>query len=363
TNPADITYGTALSAIQLNATAPIGGTFIYAPAVGTVLDGGAGQTLSVEFIPTDAVNYTSATKSVLINVSKTTATVMLDSLVHTYDGVPKSAAASTNPVGLTVILTYTGSATPPTNAGTYEVVGTISDINYQGSAAGTLVINKATAVVTLGSLNQTYDGAPKSATAGTVPTNLAVIFTYDGSGIAPTNAGSYVVVGIVDDVNYQGIASGTLVINKATAAVTLGSLNQTYDGMQKSATATTSPSGLLVDFTYDGSPAMPTNAGSYTVVGTVVSPNYEGSVSGTLVVNQATPVITWANPSEITYGTPLSEIQLNATANVSGIFEYSPSAGTILDIGQHQPLSVIFTPDDTINYTTASTTVHINVRN
>ena len=32
--PADITYGTALSATQLNATATVPGTFVYTPAAG-----------------------------------------------------------------------------------------------------------------------------------------------------------------------------------------------------------------------------------------------------------------------------------------------------------------------------------------
>ena len=45
--PAPITYGTALSGTQLNATAPDGvaGTFVYAPASGAVLGAGADQTL------------------------------------------------------------------------------------------------------------------------------------------------------------------------------------------------------------------------------------------------------------------------------------------------------------------------------
>ena len=57
-NPADITYGTALSATQLDATASVPGTFSYTPASGTVLDAGNGQTLSVSFTPTDITDYT-----------------------------------------------------------------------------------------------------------------------------------------------------------------------------------------------------------------------------------------------------------------------------------------------------------------
>src|SRR2546428_406576 len=52
-NPADITYLTALSGTQLNATASVAGSFVYSPPVGTVLDVGNNQTLHVDFTPTD----------------------------------------------------------------------------------------------------------------------------------------------------------------------------------------------------------------------------------------------------------------------------------------------------------------------
>src|SRR5207245_139344 len=73
--PANIVYGTALSATQLNATTSVLGTFVYTPAAGTVLNAGAAQTLSVTFTPTDAANYTTATTSVAITVAKATPTI------------------------------------------------------------------------------------------------------------------------------------------------------------------------------------------------------------------------------------------------------------------------------------------------
>ncbi len=242
-------------------------------------------------------NYQGSASGTLV-IGKATATVTLGSLSATYTGTPKAATATTNPAGLTVNFTYDGSGTAPTNAGSYAVVGTVSNINYQGSASGTLVIGKALATVTLGSLSATYTGAPKAATATTSPAGLTVNFTYDGSPTAPTNAGSYAVVGTVSDPNHEGSASGTLVIGKALATVTLGSLSPTYTGTPKSATATTNPAGLTVNFTYDGSPTAPTNAGSYAVVGTVSDPNHEGSASGTLVIVSAYTawISTYADP-------------------------------------------------------------------
>jgi len=78
-------------------------------------------------------------------------------------------------------------------------------------------------------------------------------------------------------------------------------------------------------------------------------------------VTQATPTITWSNPANITYGTPLSSIQLDATSSVPGSFAYNPVAGTTLGVGQNQQLTAILTPTDTANYTTASASVSINV--
>src|SRR6202041_2054113 len=68
-NPASITFGTALSASQLNATASVPGTLIYPPAAGSIPAAGT-DTLSVTFTPTDTTNYTTATKTVQLTVTQ-----------------------------------------------------------------------------------------------------------------------------------------------------------------------------------------------------------------------------------------------------------------------------------------------------
>ena len=67
-NPSAITYGTALSAIQLAATASVPGSFIYTPARRRSFTPGNGQTLSVSFTPIDTTDYTTATATATINV-------------------------------------------------------------------------------------------------------------------------------------------------------------------------------------------------------------------------------------------------------------------------------------------------------
>jgi len=100
-----------------------------------------------------------------------------------------------------------------------------------------------------------------------------------------------------------------------------------------------------------------------------------GSTNGTLVSGQtggaflakipipiapATPLITWSNPPGMIFGSALGSGQLNATANVLGAFSYSPPAGTVLPQGL-DTLSVVFTPNDAINYSSTSASVVVNV--
>ncbi|HWO07017.1 MAG TPA: MBG domain-containing protein [Candidatus Paceibacterota bacterium] len=64
--------------------------------------------------------------------------ISLSDLTHTYDGTPKSATVTSE---LEYTVTYDGSETAPTNAGEYDVLATITEVGYTGSAAGTLTIS------------------------------------------------------------------------------------------------------------------------------------------------------------------------------------------------------------------------------
>ena len=272
---------------------------------------------------------------------KQPATVSLGSLAQVYSGAALSATATTTPSGLTVDFTYDGSASAPTNAGSYAVVGTINSTNYSGSATGTLVISKAAATVTLGSLAQAYSGAAKSATATTTPSGLTVDFTYDGSASAPTNVGSYAVIGTINSANYSGSATGTLVISKGAATVTLGSLAQAYTGSAISATATTAPSVLTVDFTYDGSTSAPTNVGSYAVVGTINSENYSGSSTGTLVISKIPASVVIGGLLYAFDGTVKSASAVTTPAGLAVNFSYT---GSPLIVGSYPVVATIVDP-------------------
>jgi Beta-propeller repeat len=96
--------------------------------------------------------------------------------------------------------------------------------------------------------------------------------------------------------------------------------------------------------------------------------NVTASATGLTPVNfsltnlaKTNPTITWANPAAIAFGSALGSGQLNATANVAGTFVYNPPAGTVLLPGSGQTLSVTFTPSDTVDYSTVTDTVSINI--
>ncbi len=105
-------------------------------------------------------------------------------------------------------------------------------------------------------------------------------------------------------------------------------------------------------FTYSG--------GSTPGTDTVQASSGQVTSSSVSVNWQAVPVITWATPSGIVYGTALSAKQLDAKANVAGTYTYMPAAGTILTAGSQQ-LSVKFTPTNTKLYTSASGSVTLQV--
>jgi hypothetical protein len=130
--PAAITYGTALGATQLNATASVAGTFTYTPAAGTIL-GAGDSSLSVSFAPTDSTNYNSASATVSQHVNKAAQTITWATPAPVQPGSVVSAA----------LLNATVSVVGPASAGslTYDVAfGTVlstGDHTVTATAAAT----------------------------------------------------------------------------------------------------------------------------------------------------------------------------------------------------------------------------------
>jgi len=182
-NPADITYPTALSGTQLNASANVAGSFTYAPVAGTVLNAGNGQTLHVNFTPTDTVNYNNASHDALINVLRATTTIQINN-------IPASPTFGGN---FTASYAYTGDGTTSVTSNTPGMC-TVSGnlVSFVGAGTCTLVAHASTGTnyASVDGGAQTFSILRASATIGisNIPGSASVggsftaTYTYIGDG-------------------------------------------------------------------------------------------------------------------------------------------------------------------------------------
>jgi mucin-19 len=221
--------------------------------------------------------------------------------------------------------------------------------NYQSTFTVAATTNATSTAAIAASGACSISGATVTITSGTGTCSLAANWAEDAKYLAAS-------------------ATQSTTAQKAPATISLSNLSQTYDGTPKSVTATATAGGVNtaslsgVSITYNGSATAPINAGSYNTVASLTNDNYAApNATGTLVIAKGTTTITWSNPANMVYGTPLSPAQLSAAASVPGTFVYTPAAGTILGPGSGQVLSVTFAPTDTTDYAVSNKTVTINV--
>ncbi len=411
-NPLDITYGTALGATQLDATANVPGTFTYTPPAGTVLNAGVTQLLSVDFVPTDTTNYNSATATVNINVLKATPTVTWANPADIAYGTALNGTqlnatfgwvVNGSPVTVAGTPTYTPASGTVLNAGAGQSLSVSfapTDTTNYNPASGTATINVLKAIptvtwanpadITYGTaLNGTQLNATFTAVVNGSPVTVAGTPTYTPATGTLLNAGNAQSLSVsfapTDTANY-GTATGTASLNvlKATPTVTwTNPADITYgtvlNGTQLNATFSWVVNGSPVTVTgaptYTPASGTVLNAGSPQSLSVSFAPtdtaNYD-TATGTASINvlKATPTVTWPNPADITYGTALNGTQLNAAftwiingtpSAVAGTPTYTPASGTVLNAGNGQSLSVSFAPTDTTNYNPATGAATINV--
>ena len=184
-----------LSATATPSGLPVSYTVISGPgslAGSTLSFTGAG---SVKVEASQAGNgsyYAAPSLTNTITVTKATARVTLSNLSQTYNGSQKVVTATTEPASRPTAVTYAGSATAPTAAGSYAVTGavTAADGLYQGSTNGTLVVGKGSQTISFANPGQQVvtNSVRLSATA---TSGLTVNFAVGvGSGIASIASGT-----------------------------------------------------------------------------------------------------------------------------------------------------------------------------
>ncbi len=369
--PAPITYGTVVSATQLDATASVAGTFAYTPAAGTVLAAGT-QTLSVTFTPTNTTNYNTATASVSLIVNKATPVITWAAPAAITYGTALSATQLNATANVAGTFVYTPAAGTVLAAGSQTLSVTFTPTNTTDYSTTTftvtLTVNEAAPAITWATPAAITYGTALSAMQLDATASVAGTFVYTPAAGTVLAAGPQTLSVTFTPTNTTDYSTTTasvlLIVNKVTSVVTWAAPAAITYGTALSATQLDATASVAGTFAYTPAAGTVLTAGSQTLSVTFTPTNTTdystATASVTLTVNQAVPVITWAAPAAITYGTALSATQLDATASVAGTFVYTPAAGTIPAAGS-QTLSVTFTPTDTTDYNTATTTASLTV--
>jgi hypothetical protein len=407
-NPVDITYGTALSGDQLNAVATdpegntVAGNFAYNPAEGTVLGVGAGQPLHAEFTPADTENYTTASKDVTISVSKSNPTITWNNPVDITYGTALSGdqlnAVATDPEGNTIA----GSFVYTPAAGTILDVGNDQPLHAEFTPADagsyttaskdvTINVSKSTPTITWNNPADIVYGTELSNYQLNAAASVPGDFTYTpaegtvlGAGndqklhadFAPADSANYTTAS--KDVQINVLEVPVTPVEKLTPTITWNNPADITFGTALSDIQLNAEASVPGTFTYTPAGGALLNVGTHTLHVdftpedaqnyNITSKDVQINVIPVPPVAKVTPTITWNSPADITFGTALSDIQLNPVAKdpvtgntIEGTYTYTPAAGTVLEVGNGQNLHVDFTPADTATYTNATANVTINV--
>ncbi|HEX3987718.1 MAG TPA: MBG domain-containing protein [Acidobacteriaceae bacterium] len=330
--PAAIAYGTALSATQLDATANVGGTFLYTPAAGIVLPAGANQTLSVAFTPTDTTDYKATTGTTTITVTGGSLTVSANNATRVYGTANPTFSGSVTGAqnGDTFTESFVTSATITSNAGTYAIVPSAAGTNLADYTVvtdnGTLTITRANTTTGLTASGSTVNpGATVTLTAtvasATSGTPTGTVSFYDGT----TLLGTGTLTGGVATYATTTLAAG---VSHTITAVYGGDIN--FNG-----STTTTSTGITVgvlDFTL-GTPTPASQTGSagtaftYSFSVTPTYASYAGTVNFTATGLPSGTVATFSPASIPANGGPQTVSLILATAAGSAALVHPSTPG------------------------------------
>jgi hypothetical protein len=390
--PSSIPYGTAIGTDQLNATAPVPGTFSYSPAAGTVLHAGQGQALTVTFVPDDTNQYATATGSVALDVLAQPLTITSGSTNKTYGETMTFLGTEFTVTGLvngdivsSVTLTSPGTAASAP-VGNHSIVPSapvgINAANYNiNFVAGSLMVQPATLAARAEDQSRPYGQTNPPLTiiyTGFVNGQNASIVTGPSAvTIADTNSptGDYpITVSGQSAPNYTlSFMNGNLTVDPAPLSVAANNVSCSYRGPNPILTATIS--GLMNGEdtnVLDGALVLSTTAdeesavGSYSIVPSgLSSTNYAIKfINGTLTVRPHELVITADNAGRI-YGA----LNPAFTGNIVGLQDgdnitatFTTSATTSSPVGAYAIVPTLSDPDGRLaNYSITLTNGQLTI--
>ena len=295
-----------------------------------------------------------------------------------YNGTAQApcTATVTGPgLSQSVTVTYSNNVGVGTASASASFAG---DANHTGSNnSTTFSIAPAPLSVTAANVSRAY-GAANPAFTGTINGIVngdAITATYSTTATPASAVGSYAIVPTLAGAalsNYSvTVNNGTLSVTQAPLVVTPADASRVFGAPNPALTGTVTGivNGDPITATYSTTATPASDPGPYPITASLNDPagklaNYSVTLNtGTLTIAKANQTITWATPAPITYATPLSSAQLNATVSVpgpgaAGAITYSPAAGTVLDAGI-QTLTVNVA--GTVDYNPASATVQLVV--
>jgi ribosomal protein L18E len=230
--PANIVYGTALGAAQLNAAVTVGdGALTFTPAAGTVLNAG---THALQVDAAETANYKPASKTVSLVVEKADQVIEWATPSNIVYGTALGAA-QLNAV-VTVgdgALTYTLAAGTVLNAGTHTLqVDAAETGNYKpASKTVTLVVEKADQVIAWAApANIVYGTALSNAQLNAVVAVGDGALTYTPAAGTVLDAGTHALqVDAAETANYKpATKTVSLVVDRKPATIILNDRAKVY---------------------------------------------------------------------------------------------------------------------------------------
>ena len=345
----------------------LAGTYVYTPAAGTILTVGL-HTLSVTFAPTDTTDYTNASQTATIQVNQTTPTITWPSPSPITYGTPldliqlNATATSTTPISLASYFNVYVAYTNGTSYGTGGFDG--GGYSYSANSLGTSITwNGVTYPLGPSNAPDAVYGATISLPVGyyaslqllgalvnnELPPSGTFTVTYtDGS----TTSAVISLSDWVNSLNYPGETSVKCNVARNYSNGTAQGDSTCVYGYQITLNSSKIVQSIKMPNDRDivmlamglTSPPVPGTfvytppAGTVPGVGNVTlsttftptdNTDYTtATASVPLVVNKATSSIVWPTPANITYGTPLSATQLDATAMINAAMVIPPISGS-----------------------------------
>jgi sugar lactone lactonase YvrE len=310
-NPAPITYGTPLSAAQLDAAASVSGTFTYSPAAGALLTAGT-QTLTVTFTPADSTDYTTTSAVVTLTVNQAPTSIAWTAPASIAYGTALSSTQLNASGSVPGTITYSPAAGAVLASGTQTLTAlftpTDSTDYLTAQTSVSLTVNKATPTITWPAPTAIVYGAALGANQLDSTANVPGTFAYSPAAGTVLTAGTQmlsVTFTPTDSSDYSSVtATVPITVTKATPALTWPT--------PASITAGTPLSSAQLD-------------ASASVPGTFVYSPASGAV---LTAGSQTLTAAFTPSNSADYNSATASVILQVTAGTPS-FTLSPSAGSL----------------------------------